>query len=98
MPISTEYGTDDEGRNLYSAEEHARLEQHADKMGDHDFEDWATATQEGRVLSEDDAARAGHAPRTYTREEWEQAAKRTHEMSSEEYDDWNRAPDEGRVS
>ena len=97
ITIETEHGTDDEGRLIYSAEEHAKLEAHAHRMSEDQYTDWDLASLQSRIVGADEAPKNG-APKQWTRAGWEAAAKKTHKMSEAEYQDWEAAPDEGRIT
>jgi hypothetical protein len=97
IAITTEHGTTDDGRLIYSAEEHAKLEQATDRMDEEQFADWADAEHQGRIRGADGDAKSS-APKQWSRSDWETAAKRTHRMSADEYSDWESAPDEDRIT
>ena len=69
MPqVTTEYGTDENGKLLYSREEYERLEDHADNLGEDAFADFVSAKAEGRVIGQDSDAQITS---TKTRQEYE---------------------------
>ena len=51
--IETERGETEDGKNLYTPEEHERLGEHKEQLSDDQFDDWSRAKVEGRVVSGD---------------------------------------------
>ena len=58
ISITTEHGTDNDGKRVYSAEEHSKLQDATGRMTDEQFQDWLSAPSDGRVRSADQAAKA----------------------------------------
>ena len=95
ISITTEHGTDEDGKLIYTADEHAKLKDATDRMSEEQYDDWFWAGTTGSRIVD---RRGSSEPRQWTRKEYEAASKRTHKMSKEEFADWEAAPDEGRIT
>jgi len=95
--LITEHDDTDDGKTVFSAEEHQSFRTLLPKLSDKQIEDWSMAHAEGRVVDAQPAAEDTPEGRIYTREEYEAAAKHPERMTREEFKDWETAYEEGRV-
>ena len=95
ITIETEHGRTEDGKLIYTADEHAKLKDVTDRMTEEQYDDWFWAGTTGNRIVD---RRGSGEPRQWTRKEYEAASKRTHKMSEAEFADWESAPDEGRIT